>query len=213
MATQQRAALVGFAFVSSITPGPNNMMLTASGANFGKRRTPPHMLGVTVGFSIMIALVGVGVGVGVSVSVSVGVGVGLVGLSDAWPPAFMIPKGVSAVYLLWLAWKSATSPPRSSDTDKKAPRPMNFTQAALFLWVNPKAWTIALTAITVYTGTRTIAAVLCVAAVFGLINLPAISSGAAMGQHMRRWMINDAKRRTFNWGMAALLMLSLVVAL
>ena len=203
MATQQRAALIGFAFVPSITPGPNNMMLTASGANFGKRRTPPHMLGVTVGFSIMTALVGVGVGVGV----------GLVGLSDAWPPAFMIPKGVSAVYLLWLAWKSATSPPRSSDTDKKAPRPMNFTQAALFLWVNPKAWTIALTAITVYTGTCTIPAVLCVAAVFGLINLPAISSGAAMGQHMRRWMINDAKRRTFNWGMAALLMLSLVVAL
>lgn len=196
MTTQQRAALVGFAFVSSITPGPNNMMLTASGANFGMR-TLPHMLGVTVGFSLMIALVGVG----------------LVGLFDALPPAFMILKVVSAVYLLWPAWKSATSPPPSSDTDKKGPRPLNFTQAALLQWVNPKAWTMALTAITVYTGTRNIPAVLCVAAVFGLINLPAVSSWAAMGQYMRRWMSNDAKRRAFNWGMAALLMLSLVVAL
>ena len=197
MTTQQRAALVGFAFVPSITPGPNNMMLTASGANFGMRRTLPHILGVTVGFSLMIALVGME----------------LVGLFDAWPPAFMILKVVSAVYLLWLAWKSATSPPPSSDTDKKGPRPMNFTQAALLQWVNLKAWTRALTAITVYACTRNIPAVLCVAAVFGLINLPAVSSGAAMGQYMRWSTSNDAKRCTFNWGTAALLMLSLVVAL
>lgn len=87
------------------------MMLMASGANFGLRRTLPHMLGVAAGFSVMVALVGVG----------------LVGLFDAWPPAFMILKVVSAAYLLWLALKTATSPPPSSDTDKKATRRINFT--------------------------------------------------------------------------------------
>jgi threonine/homoserine/homoserine lactone efflux protein len=197
MFTQQLAALIGFAFVSSITPGPNNMMLMASGANFGLRRTVPHMLGVAIGFTVMIALVGIG----------------LIGLFDAWPPLFTILKIVSAVYLTWLAWKIATAPPPASNGAENAGRPMTFMQAALFQWVNPKAWTMALTAITVYAGTHSFPAVLGVAAVFGLINLPTVSSWAAMGQYMRRWMSDDTKRRAFNWGMAALLVLSLVVAL
>ena len=197
MVTQQLAALVGFAFVSSFTPGPNNMMLMASGANFGVRRTVPHMLGVAIGFTVMIALVGIG----------------LIGLFEAWPPAFTILKVVSAVYLLWLAWKIATSPPPGADGTERGGRPITFVQAALFQWVNPKAWTMALTAITVYAGTRNIPAVLGVAAVFGLVNLPTVSSWAAMGQYLRRWMTDDRVRLSFNWSMAALLVLSLVVAL
>lgn len=197
MVTQQLAALVGFAFVSSITPGPNNMMLMASGANFGLRRTVPHMLGVAIGFTVMIVLVGIG----------------LVGLFEAWPPLFTILKIVSAVYLLWLAWKIATAAaPDAARVDSGA-RPMTFLQAALFQWVNPKAWTMALTAITVYAATRSLPAVLGVAAVFGVINLPVVSIWAAMGQYLGRWMENDRQRRAFNWGMAALLVASLVVAL
>ena len=95
MLTQQLIGLLGFAFVSSITPGPNNMMLMASGANYGLRRTMPHMLGVAIGFALMIFLVGVG----------------LIGVFEAWPPAFTVLKVVSAAYLLWLAWKIATAPP------------------------------------------------------------------------------------------------------
>jgi threonine/homoserine/homoserine lactone efflux protein len=197
MEMQQLAALVGFAFVSSITPGPNNMMLMASGANFGMRRTVPHALGVAIGFTLMIVLVGIG----------------LVGLFEAWPPLFTILKVVSAVYLLWLAWKIATAPtPDASKTTDRA-RPMTFLQAALFQWVNPKAWTMALTAITVYAATRSLPAVLLVAAVFGVINLPVVSIWAAMGQYLGRWMENDRQRRTFNWGMAGLLVASLAVAL
>jgi threonine/homoserine/homoserine lactone efflux protein len=196
MVTQQLAALVGFAFVSSITPGPNNMMLMASGANFGLRRTVPHMLGVAIGFTLMIFLVGIG----------------LVGLFEAWPPLFTILKVVSAAYLLWLAWKIATAPTPSGD-GKVAGQPMTFMQAALFQWVNPKAWTMALTAIAVYAGSRSVLAVIGVAAVFGAINLPTVGVWAAMGQYLRRWMSDDAKRRAFNWGMAVLLVLSLVVAL
>ena len=92
MDMQQLIALVSFAFVSSVTPGPNNMMLMASGANFGIRRTLPHMAGVAIGFALMIFLVGIG----------------LIGLFDAWPPLFAVLKFVSAAYLLWLAWKSTT---------------------------------------------------------------------------------------------------------
>ena len=196
MVTQQVLGLIGFALVSSITPGPNNMMLMASGANFGMRRTVPHMLGVAIGFTVMIALVGVG----------------LVGLFEAWPPAFKILKIVSAVYLVWLAWKIATAPPPSATRDGGG-RPMTFVQAALFQWVNPKAWTMALTAITVYAGSRNVPAVLAVALAFGVINLPSVGIWAAMGQYLQRWMTDDRSRRLFNWGMAALLVGSLAVAL
>ncbi len=197
MITQQFIGLLGFAFASSITPGPNNMMLMASGANYGLRRTVPHMLGVAIGFAVMIALVGVG----------------LVGLFEAWPPAFTVLKVVSAVYLVWLAWKIATSPAPSTADANSNGKPMTFVQAALFQWVNPKAWTMALTAIAVYAGSRSLPAVLTVAAVFGAINLPSVGVWAAMGQYLRGWMTDDRRRRAFNWGMAALLVGSLVVAL
>lgn len=197
MLTQQFIGLLGFAFASSITPGPNNMMLMASGANYGFRLTIPHMLGVAIGFAVMIALVGVG----------------LVGLFEAWPPAFTVLKVVSAVYLVWLAWKIAASPPPAADESETGGKPMTFIQAALFQWVNPKAWTMALTAIAVYAGSRSVPAVLGVAAVFGAINLPSVGVWAAMGQYLRRWLTDDRKRRAFNWGMAALLVGSLAVAI
>jgi threonine/homoserine/homoserine lactone efflux protein len=197
MITQQFIGLLGFAFASSITPGPNNMMLMASGANYGLRRTVPHMLGVAIGFAVMIALVGIG----------------LVGLFEAWPPAFTVLKVVSAIYLVWLAWKIAMSPAPSTADANSTGKPMTFVQAALFQWVNPKAWTMALTAIAVYAGSRSLPAVLTVATVFGLINLPSVGVWAAMGQYLRRWMTDDRKRRAFNWGMTALLVGSLAVAL
>ena len=173
------------------------MMLMASGANYGLRRTMPHMLGVAIGFALMIFLVGVG----------------LIGVFEAWPPAFTVLKVVSAAYLLWLAWKIATAPPPVYRAGDSGGRPMTFLQAALFQWVNPKAWTMALTAITVYAGSRDIAAVAFVAGVFGAINLPSVGVWAAMGQYLRRWMKGDRQRRAFNWVMAALLVASLAVAL
>jgi threonine/homoserine/homoserine lactone efflux protein len=197
MDTQQLIALIGFAFVSSVTPGPNNMMLMASGANFGVRRTLPHMAGVAIGFALMIFLVGIG----------------LIGLFDAWPPLFTVLKVVSAAYLLWLAWKIATAPPPAPGAATSSGKPMTFVQAALFQWVNPKAWTMALTAIAVYAGSRSIATVIGVAAIFGAINLPVVSLWAGMGQYLQRWLTDPRRHRVFNWGMAALLVASLAVAL
>ncbi len=189
------AALFAFAFVSSITPGPNNLMLMASGANFGFRRTVPHMLGVGVGFVFMIVMVGIG----------------LVGLFDLWPPAYDVLKVVSVVYMLWLAWKIANA--SAPQTDQVNQKPFGFLQAALFQWVNPKAWTMALTAVTVYAPNRNIGAVLWVAAIFGLVNLPSVSSWALLGQGMRRWLSGPRRLRAFNWTMAALLVASLAMVL
>jgi len=190
-------ALVLFALVSSITPGPNNLMLMASGANFGVRRTIPHMLGVGIGFAVMIFLVGVG----------------LVGLFELWPPALIVLKVASIGYMLWLAWKIAHSaPPATTDAPSDA-RPMTFLQAAMFQWVNPKAWTMALTAVTVYAPRHDVPAVLLVALVFGAVNLPSVSTWAAMGTLMRRWLTAPVRLRAFNWTMAALLVGSLAITL
>ncbi|MEM6373270.1 MAG: LysE family translocator [Pseudomonadota bacterium] len=184
-------ALAIFAFVSSITPGPNNLMLMASGANFGFRRTLPHMLGVGLGFCVMVLMVGAG----------------LVQVFDTYPISHRVLKIASVVYLLWLAWKIANAAPTQGNAT--AGTPMTFLQAAAFQWVNPKAWTMALTAVTVYTPDTTLPAIALVAVVFGAINLPAVSSWTLLGQQMARVLTNTRRLTAFNWAMATLLVASL----
>jgi threonine/homoserine/homoserine lactone efflux protein len=185
-------ALTLFAFVSSATPGPNNLMLMASGANFGFRRTVPHMFGIGIGFAFMIFCVGVG----------------LMQVFDQFPILHTILKVVSVAYLLWLAWKiaNATAPQGAKNTDAK---PLTFLQAALFQWVNPKAWTMALTAITVYTEDQTARSVLIVSLAFGIVNFPSVSIWTVLGQQLARFLTSAARLRAFNWTMAMLLVLSL----
>ncbi|WP_082378991.1 LysE family translocator [Pseudoalteromonas porphyrae] len=128
------SALALFALVSSVTPGPNNLMLMNSGANFGFRRTLPHLLGVTIGFVIMLVLVGLGV----------------MQLFDVFPLSYQLLKVLCIAYLLYLAYKIASNktPVGAENGDTK---PFTFVQAALFQWVNPKAWTMALSAVRGYT--------------------------------------------------------------
>ena len=185
-------ALAAFALVSSITPGPNNLMLMASGANFGFRRTVPHMLGIGLGFGLMIVLVGLG----------------LVRIFDAFPVTHLILTVVGVAYLLWLAWKIAHA--AAPDAARAGVRPFTFVQAALFQWVNPKAWQMALTAITLYAPDRSVVAILWVGLVFALINLPSVSTWTVMGQQMGRILSSPKRLRLFNWSMAALLVASLV---
>ena len=184
-------ALVAFAFVMSITPGPNNLMLLASGAAFGFRRTVPHMFGVGIGFVVMTVLVGVG----------------LAGLLEAAPWLGGVLKGIAVLYMLWFAWKilNAAAPGNAG----AAARPMTFVQAALFQWVNPKAWAMALTAIAAYAPERSLGAVATVAVVFGLVNIPSVGAWALLGQQMRRWLTSPRRRRAFNAVMAVLLLASL----
>ncbi|WP_321829862.1 LysE family translocator [Thalassovita sp.] len=188
-------ALAAFAFVTSITPGPNNLMLMASGANYGFRRTIPHMLGVALGFVLMVALVGVG----------------LMGLFDAFPVTHTVLKVAGIAYLLWLAWKIANA--GMPDTSGSTGTPMTFLQAAAFQWVNPKAWQMALTAITLYAPERTVFSILMVAAIFGAVNLPSVSSWTVLGQQMSRVLSSPQRLRAFNIFMAVLLVASLLPVL
>lgn len=190
-------ALVGFAFVSSITPGPNNMMLLASGANFGLRRTVPHMAGVSLGHSFMIVVLGAG----------------LMEVFRAYPRVQDVLTYVAIAYLMWLAWKIANAAPKAPDAPETEGRPFTFLQAAGFQWVNPKGWFMALTALTAYTANQSFGQVLIVAGVFACTNLPAITFWTVLGQQMRRFLTSPARLRAFNWTMAALLVASLVPVL
>jgi len=185
-------ALSVFALVSSITPGPNNLMLMASGANYGFRPTIPHMLGIGLGFMFMLFLVGIG----------------LIGVFDAIPYSYETLKLVSILYLCWLAWRVANAAPPDEET--KTGKPFTFLQAAAFQWVNPKAWTMALTAMTLYAPDRSLWAILAVTTVFGLINMPSVSLWTLVGQKMQIVLTSRIRLRIFNITMAVLLVGSLI---
>jgi len=183
-------ALCTFAFVGSVTPGPNNLMLMASGANFGIRRTLPHLFGIVVGFTVMVMLVGVG----------------LMQVFAAYPLSYDFLRIFSIVYLGYLAWKIAASTSLSACASAK---PMTSLQAALFQWVNPKAWAFALTLVTVYAPTRSLAAVGFVALAAALVNLPSIFVWIVIGNRMQHYLREGIRLRIFNTAMAVLLLASL----
>lgn len=191
MSAELLTALSLFALVSSITPGPNNLMLMASGANFGFRPTIPHMLGIGLGFMFMLFLVGIG----------------LIGVFDVIPYSYETLKVVSVIYLCWLAYNVATA--AAPDGSSRKGKPFTFLQAAAFQWVNPKAWTMALSAMTLYAPDRSLYAILIVTIVFGLINLPSVSLWTLVGQKMQLLLTNQTRLRIFNGVMAAMLIGSL----
>ena len=184
-------ALALFATVSTGTPGPNNLMVMASGANFGLRRTWPHILGIAVGFGAMIYLVGAG-----STRVFAAV---------PWLDTALL--ALSAVFLAYLAWKIATAAP--PDPSARSGTPLTFLQAAAFQWVNPKAWAMALTTATVYApGAATVAAL-----TFAAVAVPLIVLWTLAGRGVARLLTGPRALRVFNWTMAALLVASTVPAL
>jgi len=184
--------LAAFSFVSSITPGPNNLMLMASGANYGFRRTVPHMLGVGIGFMFMLVMVGVG----------------LMQIFNAIPASYLALKVVSVLYLLYLAYKIAVAAPPSNQEEKTG-KPFTFLQAATFQWVNPKAWTMALSSVAVYAPSQSLMAVALVAVVFGTINLPCVSVWTVLGEQLQHVLSSPRRLRAFNVTMAVLLVGSL----
>jgi threonine/homoserine/homoserine lactone efflux protein len=185
-------ALAVFAFVASITPGPNNLMLLASGVNYGFRKTIPHMLGIGIGFMLMILLVGLGLGK----------------IFEAWPALYTALKYLCAAYMLWLAWKIAHAGPAGKDSARDTP--MTFMEAAAFQWVNPKAWVICVTAATIYTVRDWfVGSVIVITLIFGLVNIPSISVWTLFGMGLRGLLNSPRTTAIFNWTMAALLAASL----
>ncbi|MGL5363013.1 MAG: LysE family translocator [Bosea sp. (in: a-proteobacteria)] len=192
MPADKMAALALFAFASSITPGPNNIMLTASGVNFGFRRTIPHMLGIGLGFMLLIACIGFGLGA----------------LFTAIPALALAVKVAGAIYMLWLAWKIANAS-EISEAGSSA-KPLTFLEAAAFQWVNPKAWVMGISAIALYTRPgHTMVDVLTVVLIFGAINIPSVSVWAGFGHALRNYLSDPARMRVFNRIMALLLVISI----
>jgi len=181
-----------FALVTSITPGPNNTMLLASGVNFGFRRTMPHLFGISVGVAILMLCVGFGLG-------------------EAFrrvPVLYTVLEAASVAYLLYLAWRIGTSGEVKAHGAK--PRPMTFIEAAAFQWVNPKAWMMVLTAATTVQLSADYGMnAAWMSVVFILIGFPCICLWAAFGQGLRRFLSNPRALRVFNVTMAVLLILSL----
>lgn len=170
-----------FAFVSSITPGPNNIMLTSSGIVFGFRRTIPHMLGVTFGFGVMLLLCAAGIG----------------SLILAVPAAHVMLKAMGSAYLLYLAWQ-LRSIAFQKNTSADA-RPMSFLGASLFQFANPKAWVMAVTGVAAFLPTLQpvwlAIALFCL--VFCAINLPCIVVWAGTGATLRRYLTQPKWQRGF----------------
>lgn len=188
------AGFVAFALVTLFTPGPNNFMLMTSGLNHGWRRTMPHLLGVALGFSMMVVLVGLGIGA----------------VFETYPWAYAALKWAGAIYLLHLAWTIARAGPLD-DGQGAGSRPMTFLGAALFQWVNPKAWVMAVGAVTTYAAiARFPFNVLAMAAIFCGGGIFSSGTWVLFGQALRRLLSSPAAIRAFNLSMAALLVASLL---
>ena len=204
MATWILPALA-FAVAMSATPGPNNVMVAASGATFGFRPTMPHILGISVGFPVMVALVAVGAG----------------GPLHEFPWLQQTLRWVGGAYLLWLAWRIASAAPVAAGEDGRARaerrgRPMTFWQAAAFQWVNPKAWVIAAGAVVTYadgSGAAFWAQAGLLAAIFLATTILAVAMWAGIGAGVARILRTPRALRRFNLAMAGLLVLSLVAML
>lgn len=182
-------ALLVYAFVTSVTPGPNNLMLLASGVNFGFSRTIPHMAGISVGFLVLLLAVGFGLGA----------------VLTAFPALHLVLKLAGGAYLLYLAWRIAMSRSLGKDSEAKA-RPMTFLEAAAFQWVNPKAWVMAVTAMAVYTNPAApFLSVMLIAVVFAAVNFPSVSSWAGFGMALRGFLSDPIRLKWFNIAMGLLL--------
>jgi threonine/homoserine/homoserine lactone efflux protein len=186
--------LVLFAAAMCLTPGPNVVMVTASAVNFGFRRAIPHMLGITLGFGVMV----------------LAVGFGLAGLFHAEPRLHTLLKYVGATYLLYLAWRIAQAGAASGDSPRA--RPINFVEALLFQCVNPKGWVTALGALAAYTtvGGDMVLQTLVITGVLAAACLASVVIWAGFGAAIARFLGSKRARRIFNWSMAGLLVVSLI---
>jgi len=186
-------AIIIFAFVSSITPGPNNIMLLASGTNYGFKRTIPHLFGIFIGFSFLL----------------LSIGFGLSQIFDYFPISKLILKISCGIYLTYLSYKIATASSFKNDTETKS-KPFTIRQAALFQWVNPKAWIMAMSAISVYAPNHEFSTILVITAAFVLINIPCQCLWTYAGEQLSHLLNNSVRLRIFNYIMALLLMFTLI---
>ena len=191
--------LTSVPFLASMgfTPGPNNIMVASSGVNFGFRATLPHILGVSVGYPVMLLLLGIG----------------LAKVFVAVPQVHLVLKYVCIVYLLYLSWKIANAAPAGDA--RAAPKPFNFLQAAAFQWVNGKGWVVALSAVTTYTvvSSSLPLQVVALSSIAFFITLASVTCWTLFGALLRQYLQTEKRLKYFNYSMALLLVLSIIPVL
>jgi threonine/homoserine/homoserine lactone efflux protein len=187
-------ALIIFSGVAAFTPGPNNTMLLATGINFGLRRAWPHIMGVCIGFPLMIACIGFGLGK----------------VFEIYPWIYVALKYAGAAYMIWLAWKIAVSKPSDDDGIANG-EPVTFLQACAFQWVNPKAWIMGVTALPAYTvAAQYTVGVLAVVSTFVFMGFTSALTWVLFGAGLKHILDDVRYFRIINIGLALALVASLV---
>jgi threonine/homoserine/homoserine lactone efflux protein len=184
-----------FAFAGAITPGPNNSIAMLTGAHRGMRAVVPHLLGVPAGFALMVALAGLGLGA-------------VLAAKPAWN---LVLQGCGALYLLYLAWRLATSPVHAGAA-AVAFRELGFLQSVAFQFSNPKAWAFALATVTAFAAQaagRLVAVIL----IWSVAILLSVGLWAAMGQALMGFLASPVRRRVFNISVAVLLAVTALAGL
>lgn len=186
-------AVLFFAFSSTITPGPNNLMMLSSGVNYGVRASLPHFFGICLGFPAMVLVVGLGFDA----------------VFQQLPWLHPLIKWAGIAYLLYLAYVIATTAPRQlQGTDR---RPMTFLQAAAFQWVNGKAWIMASSAIAAFSQSAAMTeSVLAITFAFLVVAFPCVGLWLTSGAYLRQHLESETAQRWFNRSMGALLVASVV---
>ncbi len=189
-------SIVTFTLSTVLTPGPNNIMLLSSGLTFGYKRTLPHIFGVMFGFAFMVVLVGLGMGV----------------LFDKFPIIFTVLKIIGIIYLFWMAYKIATNKSGYEVDANNESQPFTFLQAAAFQWVNPKAWIMAITAISVFviSNENSLLQVLTIAFIYLLSGVISTNAWALGGLVLKKFIKKESSVHKFNIAMAILLIASII---
>lgn len=189
MSYEALLAISGYAFVTSISPGPSNFLLLASGANFGFARTIPQVLGITLGFTALLLAVGSGLGA----------------ILSAFPMLNVVLKIAGGVYLLYLAWRIGMSRSLGRNGEVQG-RPLTFMESAALQWINPKAWIVAVTAMALFTDPDTLfLSVAFTSGVFAIVNLPSVTAWAGFGRVLQGFLSDPLRLKRFNVAMGVLL--------
>ncbi len=189
-------SIATFTLSTVLSPGPNNIMLLSSGLTFGYKRTIPHMLGIMLGFPFMVLLIGLGLGI----------------VFEKFPIIFSILKIVGIVYLFWMAFKIANNKSSFDIKDEQESKPFTFLQSAAFQWVNPKAWIMAITAISIFVTSNENATiqVLIISIIYMISGMISTNTWTAGGVLLKRFIKDEKSVRVFNITMAILLILSVI---
>lgn len=189
-------SIASFTLASVLTPGPNNIMLLSSGLTFGYKQTIPHMIGISLGYPIMI--IGVGMGVGA--------------IFDMYPVTITLLKIVGISYLFWMAWHIANAKGQIKTNTKNKIKPFSFIQAASFQWLNPKGWIVAITSTVSFTTNSKYAfyQVLVIALIFFFSSIIACNFWTLGGVYLKKLVKNELHVQIFNITMALLIVASVL---